>query len=555
MKNMLALLMLLALPAFAQTTVQVPPGTQSITLTFNPVAVPPPTCGALPSPLTQVAQCPAGSKGSYPQTATYSAAPPPTCAVLGAYTPTTPPAGACIAVTPPPVTANCGMQKGGPAAFCYTFDMAMPIAGTRSGGLDPNGWGVSRTGGVNFGQGQLNLWNATVIQNCDGTTSTVTPPNDVTVCNGQLREASNDNNSLQFEAGGVTSLAIYPKQPFDFAGRTGTVSFDVSNDTAGFHAAWPEFWMTDAPVPGPFTHFGSWEALPQNGFAVRFANEAEVGQLGLCPNANNLTQLRWTVDSAAIIRNYTLEDSEGYGASTGLKVILLDCVIESTGPGSMNHIELQVAQNTIDVYASDAGAIALRHIASITGANLTFTRGLVWLEDVHYNADKGDPLRPTQRQHTFTWDNLAFDGPFTDRDFAYDAPDNNAPGPNGAVNLGVGASANQLTSWNIPGVPANPPAAAVKVLFNFNGGGTPNPTTINVLVNGHAHPTPWPYPDSLGNTWRTLAVVANLSDLVAGTNVVQIGGDQPLAVANVDLVLAGVAGGVAVLPGSDNAYP
>jgi hypothetical protein len=55
---------------------------------------------------------------------------------------------------------------------------------------------------------------------CDGATPTVTPPNDVVICNGQLREASNDNPSGVFEDGGVTTLAMYPKQPFDFAGRT-----------------------------------------------------------------------------------------------------------------------------------------------------------------------------------------------------------------------------------------------------------------------------------------------------------------------------------------------
>lgn len=66
--------------------------------------------------------------------------------------------------------------------------------------------------------------------------TTVYPPGDILICNGQLREASNDNITLQFENGTVTTLAMYPKQPFDFAGRTGTISFDVSNDSHGTHA-------------------------------------------------------------------------------------------------------------------------------------------------------------------------------------------------------------------------------------------------------------------------------------------------------------------------------
>ena len=94
------------------------------------------------------------------------------------------------------------------------------------------------------------------------------------LCNGQLREANNDNPSGVFDDGTVTALAMYPKQPFDFAGRTGTIAFDVSNDTHAFHAAWPELWMSDMPVPAPFNHFDSWQSLPQNGFGVRFAAQA-----------------------------------------------------------------------------------------------------------------------------------------------------------------------------------------------------------------------------------------------------------------------------------------
>ncbi len=162
----------------------------------------------------------------------------------------------------------------------------------------------------------------------------------------------------------------------------------------------------------------------------------------------------------------------------------------------------------------------------------------------------------TQRQHTFSWDNLAFDGPFTDRDFAYDAPDNTAPGANGSVNLGQFSAANQTSTWNVAGIPANPQAAAAKVLFSFFGGGDgPNPSVLNVIVNGNRTSVPWPYPDQVTYMWRTFAVQVPLAYLVAGTNVVQLGGDQDLVFANVDLVLGDVTGGVPVLPGADDAYP
>jgi len=461
------------------------------------------------------------------------------------------------------VNGVCGMQLGDTSAiFCDTFDAPAGI-GNRSGDLDGNVWGVSRASGyVNFGGSMYNRWNPTPIQKCDGTTPTVTAPGDVIICNGQLREASNDNNSGAFDDGGVTTLAMYPKQPFDFAGRTGTVSFDVSNDSTGTHSAWPEFWMSDLPVPAPFNHFDSWQALPNNGFGIRFAAAAPVRQWGMCPNGNNLHQSRWTVDSAVVVRGYVMDDTNGLGGvHTNMKLTPLDCVTRSSGPGNMNHVELRISQKQIDVYATDAGVAAtpttLKHIAVVTNANLTLTRGLIWLEDVHYNADKGTnsgfPI--SQRRHTFSWDNVAFDGPFTYRDFSYDAPDNTAAAPNGALNLGKFSQANQTSSWSVPSMPANPQATAARVLFNWTGEANPPPTVVNVIVNGHSHSTPWPYPDQLQNTWRTFAVTIPITDLVAGTNVVQLGADTAQVFSNVNIVLVDVPGGVPVLPGSNNAYP
>jgi hypothetical protein len=335
------------------------------------------------------------------------------------------------------------------------------------------------------------------------------------------------------------------------------VSFDVSND-AGPHGAWPEFWMSDLPVPTPFNHFDTWQALPANGFGLRFDAVMPIGQQSNCPNSNNIDKLRWTVESAAVVRGYVLDDSLGFGTRSSMNVTILDCVIESSGPGQMNHIELRISQNQIDVYATDAGVAAtpatLKHIAVVTNANLTLTRGLIWLEDVHYNGDKIlDTTRASQKEHTFSWDNVAFDGPFTYRDFAYDAPDNTAPGVNGAMSLGKFSLANQTSSWNVAGLPANPNPAAARVLFNFVG--NDNPTALNVIVNGHAHSAPWPYPDHLTNSWRTYAVTIPVTDLVAGTNVVQLGSDVAEIFSSVDIVLVNVPGGVPVLPGNSTAYP
>jgi hypothetical protein len=482
------------------------------------------------------------------------------------------------------------MQLGDTAPiFCDTFSNANPGIPGRTGGLDPNVWGVSRLlDGTNFGQQQYNMAAPTTIINCNGSTSSVTPPNDVEVCNGQLREAANDNPTGEVDAGTVTTLAMYPKQPFDFAGRTGTISFDVSNDSHGGHAAWPELWMSDLPVPVPFVHFAL-GPLPQNGFGIRFSAAAGPGNGGLCPNGNNLDKKRWTVEGGVVIRNGIEEDVDYQGVDFGtasnvpLQLNILDCVIAPPdNSGIMNHIEARVNQGEIDIYATDAGVAptptTLRKIATLTNANLSLTRGLVWLEDVHYNADKAEPSLPgqpgvpditnSQREHTFVWDNLSFDGPFTYRDFAYDAPDDNAPYSNdgvlpGTINLGKISSPNQPSTWSVPNMPANPNPAVARVLFNHYSEGNPAlPTVLTVTVNGHVHTQAWPYPanDSvIGGTfyamWRTDAVTIPVTDLVAGTNVVQIGADQGIVVDNVDIVLVNVPGGVPVLPGSINTYP
>ena len=407
----------------------------------------------------------------------------------------------------------------------------------------------------------------------------VSPPNDVIICNGQLRESSNDH-------GDVTVLAMYPKQPFDFAGRTGTVAFDVSNDTQGSHSFWPEFWVTDTPVPTPFSHFNSWISFPANAIGIRFAANGEIGSYGICPNGNNLNQRRFTVDSAVVVRNYNYEDVSALGLSyafpaggTGTKVTANDCVIMSPGPnGPLNHIEVRVAQNLIEVWASDAGSTVLRKIATITNPNLSLSRGLVWLEDAHYNAAKGAcggpegsvPANgPCQDIHTFTWDNLAFDGPFTYRDFSYDALDNSTTSDSsGLMDIAKTATPNQTTTWNVLNMPANPQATTVRVLFNWKTYFGHVPSNLIVKVNGHVHTIPYPYPandtfnshdgTSFGpGAWRTYPLTIPITELVAGTNVVDIGTDiqnDNTLVSNVNIVLVQVPGGVPVLPGSNNAY-
>src|SRR5207244_6108016 len=134
-----------------------------------------------------------------------------------------------------------------------------------------------------------------------------------------------------------------------------------------------------------------------------------------------------TVDSAITFNKVRENDSDGgnQGAQNPatLKVVPSGCVVESTKEGQLNHFEIDVSENRITVYGTDAGRTSpLVKLATVVKASLGFTRGLVWLEDVHYNANKDiGGNQKLQGLHTFTWDNVGFDGPLLARDLGFDA--------------------------------------------------------------------------------------------------------------------------------------
>jgi len=427
------------------------------------------------------------------------------------------------------VVSRCGLAQ---PAFCDTFD-APRGNGNRAGQLDGVVWGVSRsTGNNNFGQHLLNAWGSTALQTCGGTT-TVWPENDIIVCNGQVREAVNDLHT-------VTTLAMYPKQPFDWAGRTGIVTFDVSNDTRGSHSQWPEFWISDQPVPAPFAFQGKWLAAPRHAFGLRFSAAAGPHQGPvLSPNCPDDGNERWSAGSAVAVRNYVMDDQDAGGS---IRAQVVGCVTRASGPGQMNHVELRISQSQIDVYATDAGTTTpLKHIAVINNANLSFTRGLIWIEDAHYNAEKGNG----QTQHTFAWDNVGFDGPVLARDLGFDAPDalEKLPSYPDQINLGWMSMPGSGKPFTISGVAGQANAVAALLTFNFYHYDVPR--SISYTVNGHSHTLAWPYPDTLGYTTRTLAAPVPLSEVVTGTNSVNIWTDQAVVVSNVDIILAGAGGVIA----------
>src|SRR5579859_6752458 len=135
-----------------------------------------------------------------------------------------------LSTTSAAAAATCGLAQ---PAFCDPLNTPT-VNGPDSRAGDLNGlvWGVSRgTSADDPFQGGHDTWFAATASVC-GTTSTFSPERDVRICNGDLYETVNDG-------GATTTLGMYPRQPFDIAGRTGTVVFDVSADSQCTHCAWP----------------------------------------------------------------------------------------------------------------------------------------------------------------------------------------------------------------------------------------------------------------------------------------------------------------------------
>jgi hypothetical protein len=420
----------------------------------------------------------------------------------------------------------CGMQMNQqPVVFCDTFDSPNPVT-NRSGQLDGVVWGVSRVGG------QFTWWPNSTLDGCNGPQpASPIGATDVIICGGRLRTSQNDRHD-------VTAMAMYPKQPFDWNGRTGTVSFDVTNDTSGGHGAWPEFWITDLPTPAPNWHLVPCDTctVSRHALGIRFSAER-----GSCPNG-------WRAQDAVVVRDWVGENRSIFeNNTTGMQIRETGCAGLSSGPnGGLNHIEIRISHDNIDVYASDPGSKNLKLINTIRNANLSFNKGLIWIGDYHYNAEKAhtqDPSVPDQTIHTYTWDNVAFDGPPTYRDLSFDVLDRAQPDSMEPGLWRIGWETTPTSPANLTTLPmtAQNIAAASTAYLLFHFGKDITPATFNYTINGHPNVAANPQPLTGLMGWRALALPIPKDQLVAGPNNIQISTNVYSLFQNVNIVLVAAA--------------
>jgi hypothetical protein len=294
-----------------------------------------------------------------------------------------------------PGDPGCGLEA---AAFCDTFEAPSANQG-RAGDLDAKLWSAS------VGSPQLPSSNGLALP---------VGPATLPVCRDELPEqafpddqslvcdptTSIHSNHLLVAVGaqnyGQNSYRI--RQPFDFTGRTGHIVLDAEgfmHSLIGF----PSIAITEDPAPIPSYSIGTENqnnseggAAPRSALLIRFINCSSTDEFG--------------VDFIDVLENY--QDSL-------FKADPVVCV--PAQQGALNHIEISVSQDRVEVYATpfspDGLAFDAPQLLHAADVSLPFTRGYVQLT-VHNHASikySEDRLGEYYDAWFSRFDNVGFDGP------------------------------------------------------------------------------------------------------------------------------------------------
>lgn len=420
-----------------------------------------------------------------------------------------------------------------------TFDS--PAAnGGRGGDLDPTLWAVSR-----LAPNQLTGPGLNFLRHAAMPGGSVYPPDDMVVSGGVL------TTGIVIQNYGTNNLMI--RRPFDFAGRTGTIKFDVDAFNESSTATWINVAITEDPTPAPtriVEENNEPGPVPRNGLVLSLALTDNGG------DGINISQ-------AYVYTNYTATILSPSFIQTG-------GASPRTEENKRNRFEVRLSETVVQVYASDCsqdGGQSFPNFRRVYEAShaLSFTRGYVHFAQRNHATIKFN--FPATRLNT--WDNITFDGPVLPTPRAYEIPDNTTTGVGqdgeeifDYMNLGyeVSDGSNKAEGiWN-PGSRISPLSVAGSV--NLAGAASAL-LTLNLWVNAFGSATTsWGLKYRFnGGTWRTrtftagevsavntagsggmmaLAIALNLADLVTGTNTIDFSAvnvpmNFPPMVCNIDL--------------------
>jgi hypothetical protein len=289
-----------------------------------------------------------------------------------------------------PVPGNCGFDPA--PAFCETFELG-PMAGGRAGELDPARWSAVRSAGIDtaFGGG---IGKALLPQCRPGLTDAmVLPDGDTVICDPTSTIPT--RHLLTATAAQNYGLNTYRiRQPFDFAGRTGTIKLDVDLTNGGLHG-WPAIAIAEDPSPTPSFDFPERGSGPRNGFEIEFMT-------GWCNTPNTVMPVI-----------YRYRDYLESPAPETVPPASYDCGLPHgmVAKGSLNHVEIYLTQTHVEVWVSDASpdGVTFPNFQRLYAGDLDlrFGRGYVSLIARNHATIKYDGgLAWIQR-----WDNVGFDGP------------------------------------------------------------------------------------------------------------------------------------------------
>jgi hypothetical protein len=299
-----------------------------------------------------------------------------------------------------PSPGTCGFTT---PAFCEDFEAGPAAGGGRSGELDPARWSVARgqpynsasfddairVGPALIGACRADLSNARVL-----------PPRDVLVCDPTATVPT--RHALATAAEQNYGLATYRiRQPFDFAGRTGTIKLDMDLTNNGL-GGWPALIIAEDPSPAPSFDWQERGSGPRNGVEIEFGT-------GWCNTPQTLETIVYTFNDYV---------QTSYIPS-------FDCAIPHavTAPGALNHVEVYITQTHIEVWVSDVSA---------DGASFPDLK-MLWAGDVALPFSRGYVSLALRNHATMKYwlgsaanmrfDNIGFDGPAVPAAREYSAPD------------------------------------------------------------------------------------------------------------------------------------
>ena len=299
-----------------------------------------------------------------------------------------------------PSPGSCGFTT---PAFCEDFEAGPAATVSRSGELDPTRWSVAR--GEPYNSSQFDdafRVGPALISDCRAELSNtrVLPDHDVLVCDPTSLVPT--RHALAAVAEQNYGLAAYRiRQPFDFAGRTGTIKLDMDLSNNGL-GGWPALIIAQDPSTLPSFDWQERGSGPRNGVAIEFGT-------GWCNTAHTLETIIYKF-------NDYLQTSS---------VPSFDCAIPhaTTAPGALNHVEVYVTQTHLEVWTSDTSPDGVifpnLHLLWAGDVALPFSRAYVSLA-VRNHATIKYWLASAA---TVRFDNVGFDGPVVPAAREYSAPD------------------------------------------------------------------------------------------------------------------------------------